>query len=284
MMAISEMRAHEEKMSNVEFSIPVAKGRHSMQAIDVVILTRNSECVLNECLRSIYENVPVNRLIIVDRFSADETLKIIERYDKEYGNVVVLLREGTRAMARQEGIEKVVTEWFMFVDSDVVLCKDWFKKAWKLVDEEVGAIWGVDVPGNIKSSFLLKLLTQVSMRSFKARGGTHDILVRHKVVKGIEIPGNLHVYEDSFIKKWVLEKGHKVVATYDPYCIHFKPVEDWALRNSVYSAALEIKHGFMRYPRLYHLYSVVNWPIAFLFSFPFNSQSEQKTRNKQLCV
>jgi len=28
----------------------------------------------------------------------------------------------------------------MFVDSNVVLCKDWFKKAWKLVDEEVGAI------------------------------------------------------------------------------------------------------------------------------------------------
>lgn len=246
-----------------------------MQAIDVVMLTRNSECVLDECLRSIYENVPVNRLIIVDRFSADETLKIIERYDKEYGNVVVLLREGTRAMARQEGIEKVVTEWFMFVDSDVVLCKDWFKKALKLVDEKVGAIWGADVPGNIKSSFLLKLSTQVSMRSFNARGGTHDILVRHKVVKDIEIPGNLHVYEDAFIKKWVLEKGHKVIATYDPYCIHFKPVEDWALRNSVYSAALEIKHGFLRYPRLYHLYSVVHWPIAFLFSIPFNSQVER---------
>jgi len=246
-----------------------------MQAIDVVMLTRNSECVLDECLRSIYENVPVNRLIIVDRFSADETLKIIERYDKKYGNIVVLLREGTRAMARQEGIEKVVTEWFMFVDSDVVLCKDWFKKAWKLVDEEVGAIWGVDIPGNINSSFLLKILTQVSMRSFDARGGTHDILVRHKVVKEIEIPENLHVYEDAFIKKWVLEKGHKVIATYDPYCIHFKPVEDWALRNSVYSAALEIKHGFMHYPRLYHLYSVVHWLIAFLFSIPFNSQGER---------
>jgi len=200
MMAISKMRAHEEKRSNVEFSNLVAKGRHSMQAIDVVMLTRNSECVLDECLRAVYENVPVNRLIIVDRFSADETLKIIERYDKEYGNIVVLLREGTRAMARQEGIEKVVTDWFMFVDSDVVICKDWFKKAWKLVDEEVGAIWGVDVPGNIKSSFLLKILTQVSMRSFNARGGTHDILVRHEVVEGIKIPANLHFYEDAFIK------------------------------------------------------------------------------------
>jgi glycosyltransferase involved in cell wall biosynthesis len=267
-------------MSNVEFSILVTKGRHSMQAIDVVILTRNSECVLNECLRSIYENVPVNRLIIVDRFSADETLKIIERYNREYGNIIVLLREGTRAMARQEGIEKVVTEWFMFVDSDVVLCKDWFKKAWKFVDEEVGAIWGVDVPGNIKSPFLLKILTQVSMRSFSARGGTHDILVRHEAVKDIEIPGNLHVYEDAFIKNWVLEKGHKVVSTYDPYCIHFKPVEDWALRNSVHSAALEIKHGFLRYPRLYHLYSIVHWLIAFLFSIPFNSQASERIPDK----
>jgi len=47
-------------MSNVEFSNLVTKGRHSMHAIDVVTLTRNSECVLDECLRSIYENVPVN--------------------------------------------------------------------------------------------------------------------------------------------------------------------------------------------------------------------------------
>jgi hypothetical protein len=118
-------------------------------------------------------------------------------------------------------------------------------------------------------------LTQVSI-SFNARGGTHAILVRHEVVKDIEIPGNLHVYEDAFIKKWVLEKGHKVVATYAPYCIHFKPVEDWALRNSVSSAALEIKHGFLRYPRLYHLYSVVHWVIASLFSIPFNSQARTR--------
>ncbi len=251
-----------------------------MQAIDVVVLTRNSECVLDECLRSIYENVPVNRLVIVDRFSADETLKIIEQYNKEYGNIIVLLREGTRAMARQEGIEKVVTEWFMFVDSDVVLCNDWFKKAWKLVDEEVGAVWGVDIPGNIKSPFLFRILTQVSMRSFSARGGTHDILVRHEAVKDIEIPGDLHVYEDAFIKKWVLNGGYNIVATYDPYCIHFKPIEDWALRNSVNSAALEIKHGFLRYPRLYHLYSVGHWLIAFLFSIPFNSQARERIPDK----
>lgn len=255
-----------------------------MQVIDVVMLTKNSEYILDECLRSIYKNVPINRLIIVDGFSTDATLKIIERYDKEYGNVDVLLREGTRAIARQEGIGKVVTKWFMFVDSDVVLCKDWFKKAWKLVDERVGAIWGVDVPGNIRSSFLLKMLTQVSARSFKARGGTHDILIRHKILEDIKVPSNLHVYEDAFIKEWILKKGYKVIATYDPYCVHYKPVEDWAFRNSISSAALEIKHGFMRYQSLYYLYSVMHWLIAFLFSFSFNSQHEQKTRNRQLCA
>jgi hypothetical protein len=118
------------------------------------------------------------------------------------------------------------------------------------------------------------------MRSFNARDGTHDILIRHKVVKNIEIPANLHVHEDAFIKKWILEKGHKVIATYAPYCIHFKPVEDWALRNSVSSAALGIKHGFLRYPRLYHLYSVVHWLIAFLFSIPLNSQARERIPDK----
>ncbi len=37
-----------------------------MESIDVAILTMNSDRMLRECINSVYKNVPVNNLIIID--------------------------------------------------------------------------------------------------------------------------------------------------------------------------------------------------------------------------
>ena len=42
-----------------------------MESIDVAILTMNSERMLRECINSVYQNVPVNNLIIIDGHSTD---------------------------------------------------------------------------------------------------------------------------------------------------------------------------------------------------------------------
>ena len=110
-----------------------------MQPIDVVVLTKNSEHLLHKCLASIYENVPVKNLVVVDGFSTDRTLKIINEISEANGNVEVLKVDGSRARAREKGIRRVSTDWFMFVDSDVILGRDWFRKAEKNVKSDVGA-------------------------------------------------------------------------------------------------------------------------------------------------
>ncbi|MGB9693800.1 MAG: glycosyltransferase family A protein, partial [Fervidobacterium sp.] len=112
------------------------------ESVDVVMLTKNSESILHECLKSIYENVPVRRLIVLDASSTDNTPKIISEFNRKYGNIVFMTENGSRAKARQRGIEETDTEWFMFVDSDVILCKNWFRKAIKYIGEDVGAVWG----------------------------------------------------------------------------------------------------------------------------------------------
>jgi len=124
-----------------------------MQPIDVVVLTKNSEHLLDKCLDSVYKNVPVNNLIIIDGFSTDRTMKIIDEANETHGNVKVLKINGSRAIAREKGIDQVRTEWFMFVDSDVILGRDWLRKAEKNVKDNVGAIWGVniDVVPNVKN-------------------------------------------------------------------------------------------------------------------------------------
>jgi glycosyltransferase involved in cell wall biosynthesis len=209
--------------------------------IDIIVLTMNSERVLRKCLASIYENVPVNKLIVVDGYSTDTTLEIVGAFQKKYDNVILIQDKGTRGSARQKGIQEVETDWFMFVDSDVVLCDGWFIKAEKLVKDDVGAVWGMEIWSVIRNTKILKLFERVTMKIFEKRGGTHDLLVRRKAVEGIHIPSHLHTYEDSYIRSWICKNGYKVVPAYEPYCIHYRPEIVWTIKESIALIANDLK-------------------------------------------
>jgi glycosyltransferase involved in cell wall biosynthesis len=204
-----------------------------MNSVDVVLLTMNSDRKLEQCLASVYRNVPVRQLIAVDGGSTDRTLEILNQFSHKYRNVKIIHDKGTRATARQKGIENVNAEWFIFIDSDVVLCKDWYQKATQHITESVGAVWGIEVWSTIQSQKTLKMFLRVTMKIFDLRGGTHDTLIRTESVKDIQIPGNLHVFEDAYIKNWITQKGYRIVACYDPYCIHYRPQTVWTLRGSL---------------------------------------------------
>jgi len=218
-----------------------------MQAIDVVVLTKNSEYLLAKCLAAIYANVPVKNLIVIDGFSTDSTLQILDKANKKHGNINVVSVNGSRAKAREKAVQQVSTEWFMFVDSDVILSKNWFKKAEKHIKPGVGAIWGVniDVIPNVKDKHFIKLQRLIAQQCFELRGGTHDTLIRRDVVQNIRIPEQLHVYEDTYLINWIKEKGYKVVIGDDVYCLHFKPPTNWNLENAVSQAILEFKCGIV---------------------------------------
>ena len=214
-----------------------------MNSVDVVLLTKNSEKVLEKCLTSVYENVPVNQLIVVDGYSTDSTLDIISRFNSLYHNVRVTYDNGTRATAREKGIHQVKTDWFMFIDSDVVVCKNWYQKALKHLNKDAGGVWGIEVWSTIQKEAMLKMFLRVTRKIFDLRGGTHDTLIRTDLVKDIVIPKNLHVFEDAYIKDWITKKGYKVIACYNPYCIHYRPQDVWTLRGSLNIIAEAIRFG-----------------------------------------
>ena len=54
-----------------------------MKSIDVAILTMNSDRMLRECINSVYKNVPVNNLIIVDGYSTDATAEIVKEVPRK---------------------------------------------------------------------------------------------------------------------------------------------------------------------------------------------------------
>ncbi len=242
-MPLEEIFGEEGKRLISADSIPFGMKDTVVDPIDVVVLTKNSERVLESCLRSIYENVPVARLIVVDNHSEDSTIEILRKFDDRYHNVVVFQDRGTRATARQKGIGNVKTEWFMFVDSDVVLCRDWYRKALRYVDKDVGLIWGIEVWSTIKNRATLKIFLWITKKIFELRGGTHDALIRSCLVKDIQIPKDLHVFEDSYIKDWIIKKEFRVIGCYDPYCVHFRPEGVWTLRGGSNMIAEAVRCG-----------------------------------------
>src|SRR5665647_1097048 len=217
-----------------------------MEPVDVAILTMNSARMLRDCLNSVYKNIPVNNLIVVDGFSTDNTAEIIKEYQKKYGNVIFVQEKGTRGTARQLAIQLIKTEWFVFVDSDVLLSNNWFAQAEKLVEEDVGAVWGIEIWSVLKDSKVLKLFERVTLKIFEKRGGTHDLLVRRKTVEDIKIPYQLHTYEDGYIKDWIENKGYKVLGVYEPYCIHFRSDSVWTTRKHIEFMVSDLKYAIHR--------------------------------------
>ena len=236
-----------------------------MEPIDVAILTYNSAVKLRECINSVYTNVPVKNLIVVDGFSTDATQAIVEEFQQRYGNVSFIQEKGTRATARQKAISLVKSDWFMFVDSDVVLSRNWFAEAEKHVGEDVGAIWGIEIWSVLKGKKILALFERVTLKIFERRGGTHDMLIRRETVEDIKIPYQLHTYEDAYIKTWISKKGYKVLGVYEPYCIHFRADSVWTAKKHVELMVSDLKFALRR-PLLllpYGFYSaVVTYQIA----------------------
>jgi glycosyltransferase involved in cell wall biosynthesis len=236
-----------------------------METVDVAILTKNSQRMLKECINSVYENVPVNNLIVIDGCSTDGTAEIVNEFQKRYGNVTFIRQKGTRGSARQTAIGLVKTDWFMFVDSDVILSKNWFSEAQKLIKDDVGAIWGIEIWSVLKGKSILKLFERVTMKIFDKRGGTHDFLVRKKLLEDIKIPFELHTYEDGYIKAWIDKKGFRVLGVYEPYCIHYRSENVWTAKKHVELLVSDLKYASRR-PMLllpYGFYSaVVAYQIA----------------------
>jgi glycosyltransferase involved in cell wall biosynthesis len=238
-----------------------------MDQVDVVLLTKNSGHMLSRCLTAIYENVPVKNLIIIDAFSTDRTLQIIDSFNKAHGNIVLVQMGGSRAKARTEGMRRVSTEWFLFVDSDVVLCKDWYRKVQAEMATGAAAVWGlnVDVIPNVRNKRVLRLQSILARECFNLRGGTHDTLILSKAVKGIRIPEYLQIYEDAYIIKHIKKQGHKVSVASEAYCLHYKPPTSWNVKTGFSQAIVEFKCGLV----YSHLYAYTLFYPAFLMYWMF---------------
>lgn len=235
---------------------------------DVIVLTYNSQKFLEKVLDSVYREIPVCHLIVVDGYSTDKTLEIVQKYP----NVKVVQSRKSLGKCREIGIREVDTEWFVFVDSDVVLRKDWLKKMKEYIQPEVGAVEGLDVvidPRRGAMQFAMERLKRLRKIPIgQRRAFTGDTLIRTKAVKDITIPEHLKVYEDEFIRKYIERQGYRWVKTREHMCEHydFKPPSRGELSAEVacifgYTSVKNCVFNLMKlFPKLlYAFYITKEW-------------------------
>jgi len=173
--------------------------------VDVVMPVKDRvEPCLKECLEAMEEEVPINRFIVLDGYSTDGTVELIQSFCEE--NEIELVLEQTDASlgkCREKGIRKVETEWFLFLDSDAVLQESFWDALTSEISEDVGAVQGRKLRTTDPSDPEYAESSQEWVRRRSFRGTTISTLVRTEAVRSITIPRDLQVWEDEFIRQYV---------------------------------------------------------------------------------
>jgi glycosyltransferase involved in cell wall biosynthesis len=165
------------------------------QLIDVIIRTKNSEEFLKECLHSIYEEIPLGRIIIVDGGSTDKTLEIASSFDKVNLYVKPELNIG---QATKYGFSKAESQWVAVIDSDIVLRKGWFADMKNHMDKADG------VEGCRVDHYRFEIHPECKKMRFSILG---QALVKREPVLSMNL--DLPVSEDAAIKFNFEKQGMK---------------------------------------------------------------------------
>jgi glycosyltransferase involved in cell wall biosynthesis len=180
-------------------------------AIDVAVMTYNSERYLEESLSTLFKAVPVGRLIVVDHYSSDKTVEIAEKYGAEvyYENVGL-------GYARQLALKHIETPVFYFHDSDVVYYSpyNWAEKILQRFSEEpkigsvVAKVSYVNYPSP-RAKYVRFWWSHVPAME-KQGYTTGSTFIRKEAVEDIIIPSMLDAREDRFIELYILKKKLKI--------------------------------------------------------------------------
>ncbi len=92
--------------------------------VTIVIPCKNEELYIGETLKSISNQIGVNKLrvIIADAKSTDNTRQVITKCQKQLSNLrIEIIDGGPVAVGRNRGAELVTTPYVLFIDADTEL-------------------------------------------------------------------------------------------------------------------------------------------------------------------
>lgn len=235
-----------------------------MNTIDVCLVTKDSKARVRQ-----FGGIPLNKLIT-------ETSVPL-------------------GLARQRAISKVSTEWFVFIDDDVILASDWYSRISKYMAlRDVGVVQGITLSWGLGREWD-QAINQHQPKKVNSvpnskwgRGYSNNALIKTELVRDW-MPSNakLQANEDLELTKYIQRKGYQwlriPVAAYHlrswnkirrngfwhgktlRYVSIYTPREhaEWILRSAVYFVRCFLDHFKLklswrvRYIHMYQTFFVI---------------------------
>jgi len=194
--------------------------------IDVIIPTWNSMPELEDCLKSLpfAFGKHLGDIIIVDKHSTDGTVNCAYKYGCH-----IIWDGGTLGHARLIGLKNARTKWVAFIDSDIVLPKDWYEKIMKysIWYPNIGWLYGytkediefVERDHAWKRQLRNNLPRILKLGAFERAYTNNTLCLRGPLLDApIE---NLNAWEDYKMTEHMIKKGYTVIEV-PVACIHLK--------------------------------------------------------------
>jgi len=218
------------------------------QCVDVVIPVYNGVETIRKALNSVLaqQGDSVNRIIVVDDGSSDDTAKLVQDLGSPLIEIVSTPNQGV-AKARNLGIEKSTAEWIAFLDADDVWMPSKLEDQLLMAKEhDVGFVCASASANSLMGS--CRINPQLLARgNFVA---TSSVLVKRSVLNRIQpvfTPG-MSFAEDylAWLKCVTLSPGYYIADKLVDYILSERPRYSWGLilRNIV---AMNIRYAsFLR--------------------------------------
>ena len=240
--------------------------------MDYVIVTKNDIDTIDATIESIRKQPNVNRVIVIASEScSDGTLdKMRNLYLSNVGINVLITENIGLAYARKLGIREVVTDWFVFVDADVVLSNTWMKEMheWLLHnnDQLLGALYGYLYRNEEQKEYLLKHST---VKNQKARMFTHNTIVKTILVSDWEPDEDVNAYEDYLLTQHIINKNYQ--------CLNVPVVSHHDHRGSIWKEAMWGGAG----AKISGYYTKLRQPVKYMVGIIYGGfKRTLKTRKK----
>lgn len=94
--------------------------------VDVILPIYNTNPLFEKNLISFYREIPINRLIVGDGGSTDDSIKILSKFPRV--KLIDQSHLNTLGFCLVELISNVETDWFIYLHSDVYLPESWYDK------------------------------------------------------------------------------------------------------------------------------------------------------------
>jgi len=217
--------------------------------VDVVMCTFNSnKPYFRNVLYAIKQNLNINKFIVVDKFSNDGTIDVVQEI---FPDALIIQSDKPLSIARKIGIQHVETDIFMFIDSDIEITRDYVVELFKHINEnDVGAVhgyafqkWIWNVMKELYNMYKYPDVIDVTKEDpDRERGCTIATLIKTDIVRDWN-PLEVRRLEDHLLLRHVVSKGFKWRILPKTWCVHHVGVVD-SIRKMFVDSAYMRKIGF----------------------------------------